>query len=230
MCGNSRHNLKNTAICYNMKRILFTLFSLLLCQWIVAQNHIRIHYKDGSHADVSINSIDSLTFINIDSTATAATLTGTWVWAKRERGYYEVLTLNDDYTYTGYDNYFDYGFDTQTFGFYSNYSAMLTLWSNGYGYQWRYQWFITALTENALSVITRNGPFTYYRLLPEVIHLSRSSSPLFLGDGVELLFTDGVIVNSTDDGRLQPMSTGTTYILRRQLSTNQIWACKVIVA
>jgi hypothetical protein len=212
-----------------MKKILLSLFTLLLCQGLAAQSHIRIHYKDGSHADVALSSIDSLTIVSIDSTATAATLTGTWVWANRERGYYEVLTLNDDYTYTGYDNYFDYGFDSQTFGFYSNYSSMLTLWSNGYGYQWRYQWFITALTENSLSVMTRNGPFTYYRLLLDVVHLSRSSSPINIGEGEELLFTDGVIVDSTSDGRLQPLSSGTTYILKRNISTNQTWAVRVVV-
>jgi hypothetical protein len=213
-----------------MKKLLLSLLLLLPLSAAVAQTSLSLHYKDGSRADVPLADVDSITFTPTAADPSGqATLAGSWLWGSRERGYYELLTFNADYTYTGYDRYLDYGFDTQTFGFYSTYGTLLTLWSNGFGYQWRYQWFVTALTANALSVVTRSGPFTYYRLQPGVIRLSLSAQPLSLGQGVTLLFTDGVTVTATGDGRLRPLATGTTYIIHRTEATNTAWAAMVVV-
>lgn len=111
----------------------------LLCLWALisvsqAQDTMRIHYKDGRHSDVAIEQVDSITFVKGgDVPAAEASLIGSWLWGNQEQGYYEVLTFGEDRTYTGYDNYFTYGFDTWTYGFYSQYGTMLTMWSNGYG-------------------------------------------------------------------------------------------------
>ncbi len=202
---------------------------LLACQWLAAQTNLRIFYKDGGYAEIPLADIDSLCFADGSSSQQQATLSGQWLWGNRERGYYELLSLASDNTYTGYDNYFTYGFDTQTFGFYSTYGSMLTLWSNGYGYQWRYQWFIANLTQNALSVVTRTGPYTYYRLKPEVIHLTVNGSPLSMGEDTKPIFTDGVTVSTTEEGLLQPLQPGTTYILGHTAASNQTWGYKVVV-
>jgi len=125
---------------------------------------MRIHYKSGVHTDIAIAEIDSLTFVegdgykhDNDNVDEDASLVGSWLWGDIDAGYYELLTFNDDHTYTGYDNYFTYGFDTQTYGGYSHYGAMLTLQSNGFGYKRRYNWYVAALTGNALEVMTRMG-------------------------------------------------------------------------
>jgi len=64
-----------------------------------------------------------------------------------------LLTFSEDHTYTGYDNYFAYGFDTMTYGWWGQIETVLTLQSNGYGYQRRYNWYVTfcrsVLKENA---------------------------------------------------------------------------------
>ncbi|MBR1414691.1 MAG: hypothetical protein IJ570_02370 [Prevotella sp.] len=213
------------------KTILLTTMLLLLATLPgnAQQTSMRIHYKDGSHSDVPISDIDSLSFVSGSNTADEATLTGTWVWGSRQLGYYEVLTLLDDFTYTAYDNLFSYGFDAYTYGFYARYGMMLTLWSNGYGYQRRYQWFLTALTENALSVLTREGPFTYYRLQPGDFALGLNDDPQPLPDGTTVVFSDGFTVDTTADGRLQPLMPGTTYVLLHTASTNLTWARKVVV-
>ena len=111
-------------------------------------------------------------------------LVESWLWRDSDAGYYELLTFNEDKTYTGYDNYFTYGFDTMTYGWYAQVGAMLTLQSNGYGYNRRYNWFVMALTGNALDVMTKMGRFTYYRLQPEVIHLQAGGEPLGCEGGV----------------------------------------------
>jgi len=182
--------------------------------------------------DIPLSTIDSLTIADSDGSTPAtpdATLIGSWLWGDAAKGYYELITFGNDYTYTGYDNYFTYGFDTQTFGWYSYFGNMLTLQSNGYGYQWRYNWFVNVLTENALTVITRSGPFTYYRLQPEVIRLQPQGTPLPCPTGDEYLFADGVTVSVTDDGELQGLIAGTTYITKRIGLTDRIVACQVIV-
>ena len=134
---------------------------ILGTQMLNAQNTMRIHYKDGTRGDVPIEQIDSITFVDDEGgegeEVQVKELTGSWLWGNVAQGYYELFTFNADKTYIGYDNYFTYGFDTMTYGYYSVYGAMLNLWSNGFGYQHRYNWFITALTENALGVMTNDG-------------------------------------------------------------------------
>ena len=39
---------------------------LFISNQIIAQTHMRIHYKDGEHSDVPIEQIDSITFVNGD--------------------------------------------------------------------------------------------------------------------------------------------------------------------
>ena len=68
-----------------------------------AQDRMRIHYKNGGHTDVSIVDIDSLTFVkgvDDDVHENDASLKGSWLWGSQEAGYYELLTFNDDHTYT----------------------------------------------------------------------------------------------------------------------------------
>ena len=146
--------------------------SLLLCSVsLMAQNTMRVHYKDGGELDLFIAKIDSVTFVEKTTSEESASLTGVWLWGNQEQGYYELITINEDHTYTGYDNYFSYGFDTMTYGWWAQMGAMLTLQSNGFGYQRRYNWYITELTVNALGMMTKMGPFTYYKLQPETLRL-----------------------------------------------------------
>ena len=205
--------------------IAFTMLGMFV--HMQAQDNVRIHYKNGTHADISITEIDSLTFVSAGSSTTVeAELTGSWLWGNVGTGYYELLVFNKDYTYTGYDNYFTYGFDTMTYGFFSQYGTMLTLWSNGFGYQYRYNWFITGLTENALSVMTKMGPFTYYRLQPETLRLKVGES-LTSGED-EYIFADGVVAR-VEGNKLTGIARGETYIIKMTASTQLNWAYKVVV-
>ena len=215
-----------------MKRIkrIVTIFLLCFCTAIGAQDIMRIHYKNGAHTDIPIAEIDSLTFVD-SKTGTVddeATLVGSWLWGSREAGYYELLTFNDDHTYTGYDNYFTYGFDTQTYGWYSHYGAMLTLQSNGFGYQRLYNWYIIGLASNALEVMTKMGPFTYYRLQPEAILISMQNPYHSLEEGSSVVFADGVIVKA-EGNKLHALTSGTTYILLQTALDNEITAYKVTI-
>ncbi len=123
-----------------MKIKVCLILSLLLCNVIlVAQNTMRVHYKDGREQDISIEQVDSVTFVKGDDTASDLvgdiSIKGSWLWGNLEQGYYELLTINDDHTYTSYDNYFFYGFDMMTYGWWAQIGAMITLQSNGFGYQ-----------------------------------------------------------------------------------------------
>lgn len=205
-------------------------FTIFFCSQLIAQNSMRIHQKDGAYWDVPIGQIDSITYVNslADTTKTVVKeLTGSWLWGNVEQGYYELLTFNEDMTYTGYDNYFSYGFDTMTYGFYSQYGTMLTLWSNGFGYNRRYNWYIMDLTENALEVMTKMGPFTYFRLQSEVIRMKVNESIECKGDDA-FVFADGTVV-SIEDNKLYGISQGTTYIQKKILESGLIYAYKVIV-
>ena len=71
-----------------------------------------------------------------------------------------------------------------TYGWYAQVGAMLTMQSNGYGYNRRNSWFVMGLTENALAVMTRMGRFTYYRLQLKVIHLQAGGESLGCEGGV----------------------------------------------
>lgn len=215
-------------ICKNMIRFS-TLIAMLICSvTLMAQNTMRVHYKDYTKQDISISQIDSITFVDKEAPEDGVSLTGSWLWGNRNIGYYELLTFSDEHTYTGYDNYFTYGFDTMTYGWFTWYGNMLTLQSNGYGYRRMYNWFIVGLTSNALEVMTKMGAFTYYKLQPEVIYVS--SSELYSGfdDGVSVVFADGVIV-TVEGNKLQGVIQGSTYILVKKASDDNIYAYKVIV-
>ena len=211
-------------------RLLYLIIVISFCAELYAQDCMRIHYKNGGHTDVPIVDIDSLTFVkgvDNDVHENDASLKGSWLWGSQEEGYYELLTFNDDHTYTGYDNYFMYGFDTQTYGWYSQRGSMLTLQSNGFGYQRRYNWYVTALTENALEVMTRTGAFVYYKLQPEVIRLQVGNTLPYEDESI-IIFVDGVIAKS-ESNNLVGAAPGVTYILKKESSPNTIHAYKVII-
>lgn len=196
---------------------------------VYAQTHMRIHYKSGGHADVPIEQIDSVTFVDGDEgQAEELELVGNWLWGDRVAGYYELLTFNDDNTYTGYDNYIMYGFDTMTYGWYFRYGNLLTLQSNGFGYNHKYTWFVMGLTENALDVMTKMGQFTYYRLQSEIYSIKVGEELYACKDGDYYVFTDGVKV-SDNNGKLKGISEGTTYILKYDAESESILAYKVVV-
>ena len=171
-------------------KILPTILLTCFCIDLQAQSTMRVHQKNGTKMDVVVEDVDSVTFIKgTDVVGTESELIGNWLWGDVEAGYYEVLCFNSDKTYTGYDYYFSYGFDTMTYGMYAQVGTMLTLWSNGYGYQCRYNWFITGLTDNALAVMTKMGPFTYYRIQPDVIRMNVNEF-LSCGDGDSWIFAN----------------------------------------
>ena len=211
------------------KRLLVLLvFTMGVCG-IHAQTHMRIHHKGGEHSDVPIEQIDSITFVDgSDLPVNEESLMGSWLWGDTEAGYYELLTFNEDRIYTGYDNYFTYGFDTMTYGWYMQMGSMLTLQSNGYGYNRHYNWFVMGLTGNALDVMTKMGRFVYYRLQPEVIRLKVGGSPLAFSNGDSFVFADGVVARITEEG-LQGVSMGTTYVQLYIAESNCIIAYKVVV-
>lgn len=208
------------------------ILSLLLCSvTLMAQNTMRVHYKDGREQDISIEQVDSVTFVKGDDTASDSvgdiSIIGSWLWGNLEQGYYELLTINDDHTYTGYDNYFSYGFDLMTYGWWAQIGAMITMQSNGFGYQRRYNWYITELTENALGVMTIMGPFTYYKLQPETLRLQVKGT-LTCEDGDSFVFAEGVIA-AIQDNILVGLTAGETYIQKHIAANNTILSYKVIV-
>lgn len=212
-----------------MKRTIIILWCLLgLSIASSAQNQMRIHYKGGTVSDVPIEEIDSVTFVKKDTPAEEVTLIGSWFWGNVEQGYYELLSFNEDRTYTGYDYYFAYGFDTMTYGWWAQIGAMLTMQSNGFGYQRRYNWYITELTENALGVMTKMGPFTYYKVQPDTLNLQVNGT-LTCQEGDSFIFADGVKV-AIQDNKLVGLSTGETYIQKYIAASKQIVSYKVIVS
>lgn len=200
----------------------------LFCTKSYAQNNMRINYKDGSISDVPIECIDSITFVEKDEEAHEVSIIGEWLWGSKEKGYYEMLAFNEDRTYTGYDYYLEYGFDTWTYGTYMANGIMLNLWSNGYGYSRTYRWFVTGLTENALEVMTQMGGFIYYRIQPEVYSLKVGEKSYECKNGDYYVFTDGVKVLD-DEGKLKGVCEGTTYILKYNAESGLIMAYKVKV-
>lgn len=209
------------------KRTIILICFLGAILQIAAQNTMRIYSKDGGVYEVLTENVDSITFVEKDVQQQEASLMGSWLWGSSESGYYELLTFDEDYTYVGYDCYFTYGFDTKTYGFFSQYGTMLTLWSNGFGYQRRYTWYITGLAVNALSVMTKMGSFTYYRLQPEVIKL-KVGEPFHGSGEEEFVFADGVVVR-IEDNKLKGVTPGETYILKMDKPSQMIWAYKVMV-
>ena len=205
--------------------ILCCLFGLsIVCS---AQSQMRIHYKGGAVSDIPIEEIDSVTFVQKDTPADDVTLIGSWLWGNQEQGYYELIAFSEDHTYTGYDNYFAYGFDTMTYGWWAQIGAMLTLQSNGFGYQRRYNWYITELTDNALGVMTKMGPFTYYKVQPETLHLQVNGT-LECEEGDSFVFADGVIA-TIQDNKLVGLAPGETYIQKYIADSKCIVAYIVVV-
>ncbi len=195
---------------------------------LVAQNAMRIHYKSGTEQDIPISEIDSVTFVNKATSEEDMSLTVSWLWGAKDAGYYELLTFDDDHTYIGYDNYFMYGFETMTYGWYSLYGNMLNLQSNGFGYQKRYNWFVLGLTGNALEVMAKMGGFIYYKLQPETLHLSVSEDYSGLAENDSVFFADGVVVKVVGN-KLHGLIHGITYVLVRKESEDKIYAYKVDV-
>ena len=211
------------------KRLLVLLALAVGIGGIHAQTHMRIHHKGGGHSDVAIEQIDSITFVDgSDLPVNEGSLVGSWLWGDAEAGYYELLTFNEDKTYTGYDNYFTYGFDTMTYGWYMQMGSMLTLQSNSYGYNRRYNWFVIGQTGNALDVMTKMGRFVYYRLQPEVLHLQVGGEPLVYENGDSFVFADGVAARIVEGG-LQGVIKGSTYVQMHIAETDCIVAYKVLI-
>lgn len=205
--------------------IVFLLFSSIS---LAAQNTMRIHYKNGTEQEILISEVDSVTFVEKVVPDEDVSLIGSWLWGNSEAGYYELLTFYDDHTYTGYDNYFSYGFDTMTYGWYSLYGNMLTLQSNGFGYKRMYNWFVSGLSSNALEVMTKMGGFTYYKLQQETLYVSMSAAYSEFPKDSSIIFSDGIIVKAVWN-QLQGLRRGTTYILVHDSFEDKIMAYKVIV-
>ena len=211
-----------------MKRSVIILCCLLgLSIACSAQNNMRIHYKGGAVSDIPVEEIDSITFVQKETPAEEVTLIGSWFWGSVEQGYYELLTFNEDRTYTGYDYYFAYGFDTMTYGWWTQIGAMITLQSNGFGYQRRYNWYVTELTENALGVMTKMGPFTYYKVQPETLTLQVNGT-LTCQEGDSFVFADGVRA-TIQDNKLVGLISGETYIQKYIAASKQILSYKLRV-
>ncbi len=212
-----------------MKRTILSFICLICCHIVLAQTHMRIHHKGGGHSNVAIEQIDSITFVYESNLPTyEASLTGSWLWGDAEAGYYELLTFNEDKTYTGYDNYFTYGFDTMTYGWYAQMNSMLTLQSNGFGYNRRYNWLVMGLTDNALDVMTKMGHFVYYKLQPEIIYLHLSEEYQSGGETDSFIFADGVIA-TINESKLKGVKIGTTYAQKYDSESNLILSYKVVV-
>lgn len=209
-----------------MKRLFVAICLTVLCMSVFAQNTLRIHYKNGTTADVTITDVDSLTFIEKTNETATVSLAGSWFWGSVEAGYYELAAFNADNTFTAYDNMFSFGYETSAYGWYSQLGSMLVMRAYGYGYLRRYNWFVSTLTDNQLTVITEMGPFTYYRLQPDVIYM-RVGDALALSAAEAIVFADGVTLQASD-GALKALISGTTYILKAA-SDGKIWGFKVIV-
>lgn len=207
---------------------VFLLITFFSCPELKAQNNMRIFRNDGTHLDVPLEEIDSVTFNDADSLGMIeADLIGSWLWGNAEQGYYELVTFNEDKTYTGYDKYFTYNFDTMTYGWYSLWGTVLTLQSNGYGYLRKYNWYIMDLSENALDVMTRMGPFTYYRLQTHAIHM-KVREYISCNEDESIFFADGVMLR-IEDNKLHAIAQGTTYIQIQDTKSKQIYAYKVVI-
>ena len=212
----------------SVKQRIAIVFLLLSSISLMGQNTMRVHYKNGTEQDILISEVDSVTFVEKVVPDEEVSLIGSWLWGNREAGYYELLTFNYDHTYTGYDNYFSYGFDTMTYGWYSLYGNMLTLQSNGFGYKRMYNWFVSGLSSNALEVMTKMGGFTYYKLQQETLYVSMSAAYSEFPKDSSIIFSDGIIVKAVWN-QLQGLRRGTTYILVHDSFEDKIMAYKVIV-
>ena len=105
---------------------------------------------------------------------------------------------------------------------------MLTLQSNGFGYNRRYNWFVIGLTDNALDVMTKMGRFVYYRLQPEVIHLHVGGELMACDGGDSFVFADGVTV-SIVECKLKGLTKGTTYVQKHIVEIDNVVSYKLVV-
>ena len=211
----------------SIKNYIIGGFLVVFSNTLFAQNTMRIHLKDRAEQDIPISQIDSVTFVDKNAPEEELTLMGSWMWGNKNAGYYELITFNDDYTYTGYDNYFSIGLDTWTYGWYSQLGFMLTLQSNGYGYNRRYNWYLAGLSKNAMEVITKMGGYIYYRLQQETIHVSLSE-PFYFATDDTVVFSDDVYVRGIEN-KLSGITKGTSYVLVRVALSDEIVAHKIII-
>lgn len=212
----------------SIKNYIIGGFLVVFSNTLLAQNTMRIHFKDRAEQDISISQIDSVTFVYKEQLEEDVSLIGCWLWGNKEAGYYELITFDEDYTYKGYDNYFTYSFDTQTYGWYLWHGNMLTLQSNGMGYRRIYNWYIIGLSNNALEVMTKTGSYIYYKLQPKVLYVSLSEPYFDLANEEAVIFADGVFL-SANGNKLHGLLKGTTYILVMSNIDNQISAYRVII-
>ena len=208
--------------------LLIFFIAVFFCLKVAAQNTMRINYNDGSKYEIPIERIDSITFVEKETDLHEYSFIGEWFWGSKEKGYYELLTFNQDKTFTCYDFFLEYGFDTWTYGTYGAWGTLLNLWSNGYGYRRIYRWYVTALTENALDVMTQTGAFIYFRVQPTILHLKVGGEPIKCEDGASYLFADDVKA-SIRNNQLYGIAPGITYIQIYISSNDCILAYKVIV-
>ncbi len=193
-----------------------------------SQTNMRVHRKSGTFVDIPISDVDSVTFVGDSDRIQIPNLTGSWLWGDYTKGYYELLTFNEDYSYIGYDSYFTYGLETYTYGWYSYRGTMLTLQSNGLGYRRRYDWFVMALTDNALDVMTKMGNFVYYKLQDDVIYLEVGGESLKCEPQNSFVFADGCVVK-IENNDLVGVVPGTTYIQKYIAEQDVVIAFKVVV-
>ena len=76
--------------------------------------------------------------------------------------------------------------------------------------------------------MTKMGPFTYYRLQPEIIKLQMGGEPQSCDEGDSFVFADGVIA-AIEDNKLKGIAKGATYVQKYNATSNTILSYKVIV-
>ena len=105
------------------KLILLTALATMLPAMALAQNTMRITYKDGTIQNVDITRVDSIIFVDMEPKPQDASITGDWMWGGLREGYYEVISFSTGRTFTAEDCYFAYGYTNHTYGTYT-YSDM----------------------------------------------------------------------------------------------------------
>ena len=214
----------------NMKAnlILLTVLATMLPALAMAQNTMRITYKDGTIQNVDITRVDSIIFVDMEPKPQDASITGDWMWGGLREGYYEVISFATVRTFTAEDCYFAYGYTNHTYGTYTYSGIQLNLFSNGIGYKRMNRWFVTYLSDNELEVMTQMGAFTYYRLQPETIRLKAWKDRLACEEGEVWSFAD-LTTAGIEDGQLVGLQPGTTYVQKLNTADNTTKAYKVEV-
>ncbi len=210
------------------KLILLTALATMLPAMALAQNTMRITYKDGTIQNVDITRVDSIIFVDMEPKPQDASITGDWMWGGLREGYYEVISFSTGRTFTAEDCYFAYGYTNHTYGTYTYSGIQLNLFSNGIGYKRMNRWFVTYLSDNELEVMTQMGSFTYYRLQPETIRLEAGKDRLSCEAGEVWAFAD-LTTAGIEDGQLVGLQPGTTYVQKYNTADNTTKAYKVEV-